>query len=74
MDIAFTYEGNLNKKQKVHPSLTFSVYNVYAHKNIYSVFYKEDTPSQKNNYNRYGFYKLTVIGIPIPSITFNMNF
>jgi outer membrane receptor for ferrienterochelin and colicin len=74
LDLSVTYEGNLNKKRKLHPSLTFAVYNVYAHKNIYSVFYKKDTPSSINNFHSYALYSLSVIGVPIPSITLNLNF
>ena len=74
MDAAITYEGFLKKKQKVHPSFTFSVYNLYGRKNVYSVFYKQARPSKENNYQYYGFYKLSVIGIPIPSFTLNLNF
>ena len=74
LDISATYEGNLNKKQKVHPSLTFALYNAYGHKNVYSVFYKKDQPSSDNRYHIYGLYKLSIIGVPIPSVTLNLKF
>ena len=74
LDLSATYEGNLNKKQKVHPSLTFALYNAYGHKNIYSVFYKKNAPSALNNYHTYGLYKLSIIGVPIPSVTLNLRF
>ena len=74
LDISATYEGNLNKKQKVHPSLTFALYNAYGHKNVYSVFYKKDQPSADNRYHIYGLYKLSIIGVPIPSVTLNLKF
>ena len=74
LDLSATYDGFLSKKNKIHPSLTFSVYNVYGHKNIYSVYYKKDTPSALNNNNAYGLYKLSIIGVPIPSVTLNLRF
>jgi outer membrane receptor for ferrienterochelin and colicin len=74
LDLAVTYDGYLNKKRRIHPSVTFAVYNVYAHKNVYSVYYKKDIPSSFNNYHTFGLYKLSIIGIPIPSITLNLNF
>ena len=74
LDLSATYDGFLNKRKKVHPSLTFAVYNAYGHKNIYSVFYKKDKPSAQNNYNAYGLYKLSIIGVPIPSVTLNLKF
>jgi len=73
-DVSITYEGFLNKTKKVHPSFTFSVYNVYGRKNIYSVYYKQDVPTANNNYQKYGLYKLSIIGVPIPSLTLNLSF
>jgi outer membrane cobalamin receptor len=74
MDISVTYEGFLKKTKKVHPSFTFSVYNLYGRKNIYSVYYKNTIPSSQNDYTKYGLYKLSIIGIPIPSFTVNLRF
>lgn len=73
-DVSVTYEGYLKKTKKVHPSFTFSVYNLYGRKNAYSVYYKKAVPSALNNYNEYGLYKLSIIGIPIPSFTINLKF
>ena len=74
LDVSVTYEGFLKKTNKVHPSFTFSVYNLYGHKNTYSVYYKADVPSSLNNYQKYGLYKLSIIGVPIPSVTVNLSF
>ncbi len=74
LDVSVTYEGFLKKTKKVHPSFTFSIYNVYGHKNTYSVYYKKDVPSSLNNYQKYGLYKLSIIGVPIPSVTVNLSF
>ena len=74
LDLSATYDGFLSKKNKIHPSLTFSLYNAYGHKNIYSVYYKKDKPSARNDYNAYALYKLSIIGIPVPSVTLNLRF
>lgn len=74
LDLSATYDGFMNKKKKIHPTLTFALYNAYGHKNIYSVYYKKDKPSEENKYNAYGLYKLAIIGVPIPSITLNLRF
>ena len=74
LDLSATYDGFLNKKRRVHPTLTFALYNAYGHKNIYSVFYKKDTPSELNNFHAYGLYKLSIIGVLIPSVTLNLKF
>lgn len=74
LDIAATYEGFLNVKKKIHSSFTFSLYNLYGHKNIYSVYYKKSTPNSENHYNYYSLYKFSIIGVPIPSLTLNITF
>lgn len=74
LDLSLTYEGNLNKKRHIHPSLTFALYNAYGHKNVYTVFYKKDVPSELNGFHQYGLYKLSIIGVPIPSLTLNLKF
>lgn len=74
LDLSVTYDGTLNKRKKIHPSLTFALYNAYGHKNIYSVFYKKDVPSEHNNHHTYALYKLAIIGVPIPSVTLNLKF
>lgn len=73
-DVSLTYDGFLKKSKKVHPSFTFSVYNLYGHNNVYSAYYKQDVPSSLNNYERFGLYKLSIIGAPIPSLTVNLSF
>ncbi len=74
LDLAVTYEGFLHKTQKVHPSFTFSIYNVYGHKNIYSVYYKRDRNGPSGSTLTYDLYQLTIIGVPIPSLTLNLSF
>jgi hypothetical protein len=74
LDISLVWDVSLKKRKKYYSSWTFSVYNVYARKNIYSTYYKKDIPTSKNDYRTYGMYDLSIIGIPIPSITYNFRF
>lgn len=74
LDMSLTYEGSLKRKQFWRSSWTFSVYNVYGRKNPFSVFYEKQNPSPKNNYQRYALYQFSIIGIPIPSFTYNFWF
>ncbi len=69
LDIAFSVDGTNKRKAKVETSWTFSIYNVYGRKNAYSVFF-----SQRNSDPPVTPYKLAVLGIPFPSITFNLKF
>ncbi|HQN93210.1 MAG TPA: TonB-dependent receptor [Prolixibacteraceae bacterium] len=74
LDLALTYEGSLLKKQKWRSSWTISVYNVYGRKNPFSVYYSKEKPTRQNNYNVYALYSFSVIGVPIPSFTYNFWF
>jgi hypothetical protein len=73
-DISITLEENLRKKRMWKGSWTFSVYNVYGRKNPYSVYYKKSVMAESNNFRAYSMYKLSVIGVPVPSITYNFRF
>ena len=74
MDVSITLDENLRKKRMWKGSWTFSVYNFYGRKNPYSIFYRKDASIQKVNKDQYAIYKLSVIGVPVPSITYNFKF
>jgi len=76
MDLAVTLDENLRKKRMWKGSWTFSVYNVYGRKNPYSVFYRKDSSLQSTDVNKtpYSIYKMAIIGVPVPSITYNFRF
>ena len=68
LDVALVIEGNHRKTQRVKGTWIFSVYNVYARKNPYSVFFK----STGNGVPK--AYQLSIIGTVFPSISYNMKF
>lgn len=74
LDLAITYEGSLLIKKKWRDSWTFSIYNVYGRNNTFSVFYEKQKPSNQNNNRSYALYKLSIIGVPVPSFTYNFWF
>ena len=76
MDLAVTLDENLRKKRSWKGSWTFSVYNAYGRKNPYSVFYRKDASLQSTDVNKlqYSIYKMSIIGVPVPSITYNFKF
>ena len=74
LDMAITLDENLRKKRMWKGSWTLSIYNVYGRNNPYSVYYRKSTPGESNDYRRYSLYKLSVIGIPVPSLTYNFKF
>ena len=74
MDASLTFDENLRKKRMWKGSWTLSVYNIYGRKNPYSIYYRKSVPGRDNNYRSYSLYKLAVIGIPVPSLTYNFKF
>ncbi|WP_375444524.1 carboxypeptidase-like regulatory domain-containing protein [uncultured Fibrella sp.] len=68
LDFSMLFEQDPAKKRKVQQSWNFSIYNVYAHKNAYSVFYKYD-PRQLSD-----AFKLSIFGTIFPSLTYNVRF
>ena len=73
-DVSITLDENLRRKRMWKGSWTFSIYNLYGRKNPYSVFYRKDPSIQQQSKNMYSIYKLSVIGVPVPSITYNFKF
>ncbi|GAB3016513.1 TonB-dependent receptor [Spirosoma pulveris] len=68
LDFSMTFEQNPLKKKKNQSSWVFSIYNVYAHKNAYSIFYKLSPASLSDA------YKLSIFGSAFPSLTYNFKF
>lgn len=68
LDLSLTWEKNPDKSEKYWYSWVFSIYNLYARKNAYSVFYKLRSNSRSDA------YKLSIFGSAIPSLTYNFKF
>lgn len=67
LDVAFSYDSRRYPQQRRYSVLNFSIYNVYMHKNVYSIYFKRDGAQLHA-------YQLSVLGTLIPSITWNFNF
>ncbi len=74
LDVFISLSESLKKNKKWKGNWTFSVLNVYGRKNAYSVFYKEEEPSEENNYQMFSLYKMYLIGRPLPTLTYNFIF
>lgn len=66
LDIAFTI-GSVIKK--IDDSLVIGVYNLFGFQNAYSVYYQ-----RFQNQSELAAYKLSLIGSPLPSITYSIIF
>ena len=67
MDLSFRLEGNLKKNKLLHSTLTFSLYNITARKNAYSVYFR----SKGGNFEA---YKLSIFGTVIPTVNYQFRF
>ncbi len=72
LDLSITFDENLRRKRMWKGSWTFSIYNVYGRNNPYSVYYRKTVGA--SGAKDYSLYKLSVIAVPIPSITYNFKF
>jgi hypothetical protein len=67
IDASLTIDRNLKKNKLIDGSWSFSVYNITARKNAYSVYYR----SQGDHFE--GF-RLSIFGTAIPTVTYNFKF
>jgi len=72
LDLSLTFDENLRRKRMWKGSWTLSIYNVYGRNNPYSVYYRKSIAESGSK--SYSLYKLSVIAVPIPSITYNFTF
>ena len=70
LDVSFTYDFKKNERRKVKQSINFSIYNLYARRNAYSVTFRQND----DNPNVSEATRLSIIGSMIPSVTYNFNF
>jgi hypothetical protein len=68
LDIGATLEGRQHKKY--HSSWTFSVYNVYSHRDPYSITFRDS----KTTPNTTEAAATSIFATPIPSVTWNFKF
>ncbi len=70
LDVSLTYDFKKNDRRRYKQSLNFSVYNVYARRNAYSVTFKQNP----ENPNITEATRLSIIGSVIPSVIYNFTF
>ncbi len=68
LDVAYTLGKGYKRDKKIQTSWTISVYNLYARRNAFSVFFTQGTFSRRAQANQ-----LSILGSAIPSLTFNME-
>lgn len=66
-DISFNVEASHKLTLLTHSSFSFGVYNLTGRKNVYSIYYAVEEGKVKG-------YKMSIFGVPIPFITYNIRF
>lgn len=74
LDLTLSLDESLRLKKKWKGSWSLSLLNVYGRKNAYTIYYKQEEPSVVNNYNRFSMYKLYLIGMPLPTLSYSFTF
>jgi CarboxypepD_reg-like domain/TonB-dependent Receptor Plug Domain len=70
LDLSANYDFKKNDSRKYKQSINISFINAYAHKNAYSVSFRQN----EDNPNVSEAVRLSIIGSVIPSITYNFSF
>lgn len=68
LDLALVMEGNHKRSQRLKGTWVISVYNVYARKNPYTIFYKSNGNGVPVP------YQLSIIGTAFPAISYTLRF
>jgi len=68
LDLALVIEGSHRRKKFWDGTWTISIYNVYARKNVYTIFY------QKNANGIQSAYRMSIVGTALPSISYKFKF
>lgn len=74
LDLSVSLDESLRIKKKWKGSWTFTLMNVYARKNPYSVFYSKHDAKEMGYAQVYTLQKLYFIGKPLPTLTYNFIF
>jgi hypothetical protein len=67
LDLGLVIEGSHKRKKLWDGTWTVSIYNVYARKNPYTIFFKEVRPGILRP------YRLSIIGTALPSISYSFK-
>ncbi|MBC8112282.1 MAG: TonB-dependent receptor, partial [Verrucomicrobia bacterium] len=67
LDISFTFDGKIKKDRRWQSSWVMGIYNIYARKNAYSIFFKTRNLIPQS-------YRLAVLGSALPYLTYNFKF
>ena len=81
LDISATYEPKNNENRKWKGSWTFGLYNVYSRRNPFGIYFQQQPPRENaplgeriNQSSNTQAIRFSVLGIPVPTVTYNFTF
>jgi ferric enterobactin receptor len=74
LDVSMTVDEKPSTTRKWKSSWVFSIYNLYARQNAYSIFFKTKNDNYALYLKKANAYKLSVFGTIFPSVTYNFKF
>ncbi len=73
LDLSLTIEPK-QKNKRFQGTWVIAIYNLYARRNAYSIFFRTRNDSLIQYYNRADAFRLSIFGSIIPSVTYNFKF
>ena len=70
LDVAATLQGKRNSLHRWQGEWVFSVYNAYAHRNAFTVYFRQN----ETNPQQTEAVRLAILGTVLPSVTYNFKF
>lgn len=70
LDMSVIYNPVGNKTRRWQSQWVFGVYNLYGRRNPYSIFFRQNEDDRTRN----EAVRLAIVGIPVPSVTYNFKF
>lgn len=67
MDLSLNVEPSHHLTLLTHSSISFGVYNLTGRKNVYSIYYVSEGTKVQG-------YRMSIFGVPIPFVTYNIKF
>lgn len=81
LDLSATYEPKANENRRWKGSWTFGIYNVYARRNPFGIYFRQQPPSAEPSVQDRVFQstntqavRFAVLGTFVPSVTYNFSF
>lgn len=77
LDLSATLEGKRNKERRWQSSWTFALYNVYARRNPFGIYFRQTLPPEGERVAQATSteaIRFAVLGTVVPSVTYNFKF